>query len=73
MSKTLQVWTKLLPRSKIVPVELEEWAMKRAVLNARGTMWSGSGMSTRMLPIVCGILVFCSIPGTGAAKKLRER
>ncbi|MGC1869825.1 MAG: hypothetical protein WA700_02600 [Acidobacteriaceae bacterium] len=43
--------------------------MKRAVLNARGTMRSGSGMSTRMLPIVCGILVFCSIPGTGAAKK----
>ncbi|HTU49809.1 MAG TPA: hypothetical protein VMF56_04400 [Acidobacteriaceae bacterium] len=43
--------------------------MKRAVLNARGTMRSGSGMSTSMLPIVCGILVFTCMPGTGAAKK----
>ena len=43
--------------------------MTRAALNARGNMRRGMRMRSSMLPIGCGILVFCFMPGTGSAKK----
>ncbi len=43
--------------------------MTRAGLKGRGSIRPGGRMSSSMLPIFLGILVFCCMPGTGSAKK----
>jgi hypothetical protein len=67
-----QVWTKLLPRSKIIPIEREEIVMTRTTLKVRGNARQGKLMHSPMRPVILGILVFCCMPGTGVAKKAEK-
>lgn len=43
--------------------------MTRAALNMRRNIRHGGRMRSSMLPVICGVLVFCCMPAMGSAKK----
>ncbi len=43
--------------------------MTPAERNVRANMRTGRRIAASMLPALCGILIFCCMPGTGSAKK----
>jgi hypothetical protein len=46
--------------------------MTGAVVHVRRDIRPGSRITFSMLPVICGILVFCCIPGTGIAKNAEK-
>lgn len=46
--------------------------MTHAAVNIRGNIRPDRRITFSMLPVICGILIFCCFPGTGMAKKAEK-
>jgi len=51
---------------------METTAMTRAAVHVRRDIRPGGRIASSTLPVICGILVFCCMPGTGMAKKAEK-